>query len=371
MKKKYVLQVGGGALIKRGVEKYLQNINSELNHERIQMDVLTPDICQNDELKKEIEDKGGKVIELKCKRNKLLRYLDFCTKLNRYLKDNEYDVVEAQTGSMPIMALSVFIADRRHIRTKIVHTQNTHERNWKYKVQYTLFGNLMTKADYFFACSMKAGMDSFPKRVHSRIKVIPNGIDVAAYQFNEVRRQGMRKKLNIKNELVIGHIGAFTKQKNHDFLINVFACVCKYRKNAILLLVGEGELQEEIKEKVKQYQLVNQVIFYGVSNEVSDLLSCMDVFVFPSTWEGLGIAVVEAQANGLPCIYSDKLPEEVHINDNCCCMSIDDSPEAWASKILEIKSSYEERKAYNNIVCQSQFSSKKVADDLEKIYLRE
>ncbi len=369
--KKHILQVGGGTLIKRGVEKYLQNINSELNHERIQMDVLTPDICQNDEFKKEIEDKGGKVIELKCKRNKLLRYPDFCMKLNRYLKANKYDIVGAQTGSIPIMALSAFIADRRHVKTKIVHTHNTHENNWKYKMQYVLFGNLLTKADYFFACSMKAGMDSFPKRVHSRIKVIPNGIDAAAYRFNEAHRKETHKKLNIENNLVIGHIGAFTKQKNHDFLIDIFSQVCKRKKDAILLLIGEGELQEEIKEKVKRYQLEKQVIFMGVSNEVSDLLSCMDVFVFPSTWEGLGIAVVEAQANGLPCIYSDKLPEEVHINDNCYSMSIDVSPEAWASKILEMKSSCDERKAYNNIVCQSQFSLRKVADDLEKIYLRE
>lgn len=368
MEKKHILQIGGGTLIKRGVEKYLQNINSEMNYESIVMDVLTPGKCLNTELKDDIEKSGGKIIELKYVQNKLIYYIDFCMKLSKYLKDNSYDVIEAQTGSIPIMALSAYVGRKRHVKKIIVHTQNTHEKNWKYKLQSWMCRSLLIKADYFFACSMKAGQDSFPACVHSKIKVIPNAIDVQKYQFDLVQRETLRRQLNIENKFVIGHIGAFTKQKNHDYLIDVFSCVRKQREDSVLLLIGEGELQHEVKEKVKQHHLGDKVIFFGISNEIPKLLSCMDVFVFPSTWEGLGIVIVEAQANGLPCVYSKSLPEEVYINDNCCAMDIESAPENWAAKILKIGETAN-RAAYNENVYQSDFSLKKVVGDLEKIYL--
>lgn len=366
----HILQIGGGPLIMRGVEKYIQNINIGLDHKKFAMDVLTPNGCKNSILKNEIEKSGGKIIELKCIKFYIFKYISFCIKLNQYLKTNRYDIVEAQTGSIPIMALSTFIARKRNVKRIIVHTQNTHDKNWKYKMQSLLFKRFLEKADFFFSCSMKAGVDSFPESVHSMIEVIPNVIDVKKYQFNVIKRDELRKRLNIEDQFVVGHIGNFTKQKNHNYLIDVFFHIQQIRKQSILLLIGEGELQSEIEEKVKKMHLENKVIFYGISNEIPELLCCMDTFVFPSIWEGLGIVIIEAQASGLPCIYADSLPQEVKITDNCFPMNNERKPEEWAKKILQ-HSAGTNRESYNKIVNESCFSLENAIEKLEQVYAKE
>lgn len=370
MRKRRVLQVGGGPLIKRGVEKYLENINVNLDHEKIVMDVLTPTVCLDNEFRRIIEDSEGKIIELRCKKNKMLYYIDFYIKFKKVLKDQHYDVIEAQTGAIPIMALSAIAGYRSHINKIIVHTHNTHVKNQKYWIQTRLFWPLIKKADYYYACSMKAGRDSFPKSVHSKIQVIPNAINVQDYKFDSETRRQMREKLNVENQFVVGHIGAFTTQKNHNFLVDIFESIQKQKKDSVLLLIGEGELEEEIRKKVKQHGLENQVIFYGATNNICDLLCCMDVFVFPSIWEGLGIAVVEAQASGLPCFYSEDLPQEVQINSNCFPISIECTSDEWATRILSFHET-ETRELYNKNLEQSDFSIYKVTSDLEKMYLSE
>lgn len=368
---KKVLQIGGRILIKRGVEKYIENINTQINHKKIQIDVLTPFYCLNDELRENIENNGGKVIELKCASNsKLGFYISFLFRLNRILESEQYDVIEAQTGAIPIMALSTIAGYRSHINKIIVHTHNTHVKNQKYWIQTRLFWPLIKKADYYYACSMKAGRDSFPKSVHSKIQVIPNAINVQDYKFDSETRRQMREKLNVESQFVVGHIGAFTTQKNHNFLVDIFESIQKQKKDSVLLLIGEGELEEEIRKKVKQHGLENQVIFYGATNNICDLLCCMDVFVFPSIWEGLGIAVVEAQASGLPCFYSEDLPQEVQINSNCFPISIECTSDEWATRILSFHET-ETRELYNKNLEESDFSLYKVTSDLEKMYLSE
>ena len=164
---------------------------------------------------------------------------------------------------------------------------------------------------------------------------VANAIDLKKYSYNFESRNRIRKKLGIQDELVLGHVGRFSEQKNHQFLIKI---VSELKKNNIdfkLLLLGGGELQDEIKEQVKKSVLEKNVVFTGVVNNVKEYMDAMDIFLLPSLYEGLPCVCVEAQTNGLPCVLSEKITSEVSLTDTVYFLGILDET-AWAEKIVEI-----------------------------------
>lgn len=169
--------------------------------------------------------------------------------------------------------------------------------------------------------------------------VIHNAINSENYKFDAVKREKIRCKLNLKNKFVVGHVGRFSYPKNHKFLINIFYEVQKIEPDSILMLVGDSvnddKLLVEAKEQVKILNIENKVLFLGMRNDVSDLMQAMDCFVFPSHFEGFGIVAVEAQAAGLKCYLSDVIAKEVRITDLVNFISLQESPKAWADKILK------------------------------------
>ena len=159
-----------------------------------------------------------------------------------------------------------------------------------------------------------------------------NAIDISKYSYKEEVRQAVRKQLKIKEEILIGHVGRFEYQKNHDFLIEVFGKVCQMKKNVRLLLIGEGELKDTIYQKAVSLGVANKVIFMGFQENVGKWLQAMDIFAFPSHFEGLSISAIEAQASGLPCIMSDQISAETDITGNVRFVSLD--VEKWAVEII-------------------------------------
>ena len=146
--------------------------------------------------------------------------------------------------------------------------------------------------------------------------ILPNAIDPERFKFSEVSRKEIRKRYGIKDDdFVIGHVGRFYPQKNHDFLIDVFYEIRKQRANAKLLLLGDGPLQDKIRQKINSLGIADSVIFAGLQKDPAPFYSAMDVFCFPSLWEGLGIVLLEAQYNGLPCVVSEVIPKEVLISN--------------------------------------------------------
>ena len=165
--------------------------------------------------------------------------------------------------------------------------------------------------------------------------ILPNAIDPERFKFNERARQEIRSRYGIaEDDFVIGHVGRFYPQKNHEFLIDVFNEVHKQKSNAKLLLLGDGPLQEQIRQKTKSLGLVESVIFVGLQKDPAPFYSAMDVFVFPSLWEGLGIVLLEAQYNGLPCIVSGAIPDEAAISNSFCLLN-DFSSNKWCACILK------------------------------------
>ena len=168
-----------------------------------------------------------------------------------------------------------------------------------------------------------------------KVKFIHNGVDLNVYKYDEENRRKVRSEFGITDEqLVVGHIGRFNQQKNHKFLIEVFAEVLKQKPDALLMLVGDGEKKSEIKEQIKSLGIEESVIFTGIRSDVPALLSAMDVFVFTSFYEGMPNTVIEAQATGLPCVIADTITEEAGITDLVVYLSLSVSPHEWANNVM-------------------------------------
>jgi len=196
--------------------------------------------------------------------------------------------------------------------------------------------------------------------------LIKNAIAVDDFVFNQERRDKICKEFKIEDEFVIGHVGRFNNQKNHSFLIDIFSYVVKKHEKSVLLLVGKGELENAIKNKIKHLGLEDKVIFTGVRSDVSDIMMAMDVFVFPSFFEGMPNTVIEAQATGLYCVISDTITKEAKITELVEYISINDDARVWADSVLKYKSRYsmEERR---NCFTDNRYNINLVTREIENL----
>lgn len=190
-------------------------------------------------------------------------------------------------------------------------------------------------ANVKLAPSMLAAEFTFGKRqAHKNVHLLHNGVDLSIFRYDAVARNSIREEFSLGEKLVVGHVGRFHKQKNHIFLLEVFRKIKDRRKDAVLLLVGTGERENDIRCRVKELGLESSVIFAGVRFNVPALLSAMDVFVFPSLHEGMPNTVIEAQATGLPCVIADTITREADITGLVSYLSLRQSWDAWASQAL-------------------------------------
>ena len=193
---------------------------------------------------------------------------------------------------------------------------------------------------YLFACSDMAGAWLYgnDRTKQDNYFVLKNAINTNDYLYNEYTRNQIRNDLNIGDRFVVGHVGRFNHAKNHLFLLRIFSDLLKQIPDAVLMLVGDGTLREEITEEATKLGIISQVVMTGVRSDVNDLLQAMDCFVFPSIHEGLPVTVIEAQAAGLPCIISDAITSEVCITDLVKQVSISESESVWVKEIINTKS---------------------------------
>ena len=194
-----------------------------------------------------------------------------------------------------------------------------------------------------------------------------NGIDLKKYEYNEAVRQEVRRKLNLEGKYVVGHAGRFSDQKNHSFLLDIFQAVHRKNPNTVLLLFGVGELQEAMKNKARTLGIEDAVVFYGASNEMNKMWQAMDVFVMPSLHEGLPVTGVEAQASGLPCVFSDAITREVGLTSNTEFLSLQEKPDVWAEHVLKYMNV--QRKSERKILEQAGYDIQQTADTLAQLYL--
>ena len=198
-------------------------------------------------------------------------------------------------------------------------------------------------------------------------EVLNNAIDTDLYTYNKEKADKVKKEFGIENKFVVGHVGRFNYPKNHKFIIDVFNEVQKVKEDSVLMLIGDGDLRHEIEQKVRDLGLSDKVIFTGVRSDVNDLMQGMDVFLFPSIYEGLPVTMVEAQASGIKCIISDKVPLECKMTKNVEVVKLEESPQNWAEEVLKYEK-YERQNTKEEIV-KANFDIKANAKYLQEFYL--
>lgn len=283
--------------------------------------------------------------------------------LKKFYKENKFDYIHLQTG-MSSEILYVFPFNYLY---KIKVISHSHNGNGKHKFENILFRPILNICTWkFLACSKKAEKWLFGKNKKSII--INNGIDTNRFKFDNLKRNQIRKKFNIKDEIVIGHIGRFTEQKNHEFLIDIFYEFLKDNPNSKLLLLGTGNLIDIIKKKCKDKGIIQNVIFANVVENTEDYYSAFDIFVLPSIYEGLPVVGIEAQASGLPCLFSENIDNQVLLTDGAKLVSLNASLKEWCKNIIECLQKKDDRVDKNNIVANSGYSIKSTIEALEKVY---
>lgn len=223
--------------------------------------------------------------------------------------------------------------------------------------------------DKFYGCSNLAARFLFPQTIiaSGNYEILPNAIDLEKYDFNWKTREEIRERMGIQDKFVVGHAGRFSDEKNHAFLLDIFKMVYEQDSRTVLLLFGVGELMEPMKKKAVQLGISSAVIFYGASNEMYKMWQAMDVFVMPSFYEGMPVTGIEAQTSGLPCIFSDTITKEVGITENAEFLSLKESPELWAERILRCRG--RQRKSCKSALLKAGYDIRQTADIVERLYL--
>jgi len=334
-----ILHVLGG-LNRGGAETMIMNIYRTIDRSKIQFDfVVHTDLhCDYTD---EILDLGGIIYSIPKYNGK--NHFKYKKKWELFFQEHtEYEILHSHIRSTATIFLP--IAKKHGLKT-IVHSHNTSSGKGVSAIVKDIYQlPIRCIADYFFACSVSAGKWLFGRKIISsdRFHIVRNAIDAHAYAYSEDVRKNIRKELHISDScFVVGHIGRFHEQKNHDFLIEIFNEIHKNHANSMLILVGDGSEKEKIVSKVKKMNLSDNVVFTGVRNDVPSLLSAMDAFVFPSYFEGLGIVAVEAQASGLHTICADTIPQEARITDLFEYLSLSDDSKKWASSVMKYTGGYE------------------------------
>lgn len=320
-----------GKWVGGGVEAVVMNYYRHIDKNKIQFDFII-DEDSNGIPKEEIESMGGKVILIP-PYQKVIKYHK---ELKRVLKDGKYRIVHSHINTLSVFSL--YAAKCAGIPIRIAHSHSTTNKLEKKKnlmKQVLRHFSRMFATDYF-ACSELAGKWLFGNKAltNGKICVLNNAIEVESYIYNEELRRKKRKELNIQdNQIVIGHIGRFVKQKNHSFLIDIFNEIHKKNEQMVLVLVGQGPLEQEIKDKVKVLGLEECVKFLGQRDDVNELYQAIDIIAFPSLYEGLGMVLIEAQASGIYCIASTHVPDNAKISNQLDFISLNE-PEQWINTIL-------------------------------------
>lgn len=354
-----------GKMNSGGVESFIMNYYRNIDRNKIQFDFIVDEdsiLPQKDEIKK----LGGKIIKIPRYQN-ILKYICYLTKV---LKKNNYKIVHSHLNALSVFPL--FCAYIAGVPVRIAHSHSTSNKKEKFKDFIKTILKLFSKlfATDYCACTKHAAEWLFGKKKIEDVTIIPNRIDVKKFGFNESIRNKIRKELNIKNKFVIGHVGRFMKQKNHEFLIEVFQKVHLENEDAVLILIGDGPLENKIKTKVKELGIENAVLFLDTKENVNDYMQAMDIFVFPSLYEGLGMVVVEAQCSGMQCIVSNEVPKDVELTNNVSFLPLNSSEE-WKNEILKCRKEISNRDNQEKQIIENGYDINSKENQLQKLYVKE
>lgn len=318
-----------------GAESRIMDLYRHVDRERVQFDFLVHTGGEGF-FDKEIRELGGRIFRVP--RFRFYNYFSYKKAVKDFFeKNHEFQAVQGHITSTAAIYLP--IAKRAGIPLIIAHARSAGvDKGIKGVLTRLLRRNLSKKADFLFTCSELAGISVFGRKAVETGKTVfvPNAIDCKAFEYDGLRRGKMREELGLSGKYVIGHVGRFHYAKNHEYLLQVFAALCKRgEKEYVLLLLGEGGGMEAAKKQAEDLGISDRILFAGNKRNVYDYYQAMDYFVYPSRFEGLPGTVVEAQVSGLRCLMSDSICTEVMATELVHAMSIQDAPERWAEYIVD------------------------------------
>ena len=371
-----ILFVFGCPLKKGGTENVMINIVKNIDRDRFHIDFLifdkTPD--QSDD-KKYLESLGCRFYQITARgvdRKLHNRELD------EFFRDHEYDIVHTHMDAIGEEALKA--AKKHGIKALIAHSHNTDQldnpkglKDHLHKCYLIYEKHLLRRyAEYFVACSPEAGKWLFGDKIcnSEEYLLLKNSIDSSAYSFDEETRNEVRKELGLEGRKVIIHVGQFRTQKNHGKVIEVFNELHKRDDSFALVLVGTGEEQDNIKSKVEELGLKEDVLFLGNRNDIPELLMSADVFLFPSLYEGLGIALLEAQAADLICVVSDTIPELAVLTEKVRSVNLTESASVWGDIVEEMMGKYTVRRDRSELFTEKGYDINAQIKVLESFYMK-
>lgn len=308
-----------------GIETMLMNHYRRIDRSKVQFDFLVHRDFRAD-FDDEIEALGGRIFRIPPMNPASASYRKA---LSDFFRKHSYRVVHCHLNYMSGVVLAA--AKKAGVPVRIAHAHTASMNpGWKQYARQLCKYLIPSTATHLLACSTNAGKSVFGKHPFS---LMPNAIDTERFRFSEAVRQKMRKELDLGGCFTVLHVGRLTYPKNHEFLLDAFACLLEKAPKAKLVLVGDGELREAVEQKAGQLP-AGSVLLLGTRNDIPQLLQAADVFAFPSHFEGLPVTMIEAQAAGLPCVMSNTVTDECIVTDLVTALPIDD-PKAWAEEILK------------------------------------
>jgi glycosyltransferase involved in cell wall biosynthesis len=353
-----------------GIGTFLYNLNKFVDHSKFSFDFLINGTDENGEFDEKVKVLGSNVYTLpKLDSQNFIFYLKELKSF--YEKNHDYDIIHIHSVNIAIFN---YILLKKY---KGDHIIAVHSHSTKYSDKFfnSLRNRLLTLplkyiTDLFFACSDSAANSIFGRDIVEKkgVNIINNSIDTHQFRFDESIRREMRNKLNIDSQLVVGHVGAFTPVKNHDFIIDIFYELKKINNHAVLILIGTGQLEEKIRMKIKKLNLTKSVKLLGSRKDVNKLMQAFDVFLMPSKFEGVPLVGLEAQASGLPCVFSDTITEEIKLTHMVSYLDLNMPPQEWAYQILESYKSSNKSDAIATIK-KAGYDIRGNVKELEEIYI--
>ena len=355
-----------------GAESRIMELYRCIDRKQVQFDFLIH-TREDGHYSEEIRSLGGHIYSLP--RFKFFNMAEYRKAIHTFFKEHtEFSVVQGHMTSTAAIYLP--IAKQEYGRRSMPLITAAHARSagvdkgLKGLATRILRFPLKNRADYLFTCSKEAGIAVYGARAvrEGRVWTIPNAIDAQRFSFQQKVRDEIRSELGIQDKFVIGHVGRFGFMKNHTYLVDVFAKICETRKDAVLVMIGQGDLEETIREKVKSLGLEDRAYFLGNRYDVEKYYQAFDYFVFPSTFEGLPGSVAEAQAAGLHCLVSDKVTREVALTDLVAYRSIEEDPGLWAEEILGNAQAALVREDMREAIAQKGFDVRSQAVQMAEFY---
>ena len=367
-----------------GAESRIMDLYRHTDRNRVQFDFL---VHSGEEgfFEKEIRELGGRIFRVP--RFRIYNYFSYRKALKEFFqKHHEFALVQGHMTSTAAIYLP--IAKKAGVKKTAAHARSAGvDKGLKGTMTRFLRRNLADKADYLFTCSELAGISVYGEKAVREGKTIfiPNAIDCAGFTFDPEKRKKMREELGLTDALIIGHVGRFHYAKNHEYLLRVFAELCRMSagaggctaetgadQNYHLILLGEGPLMEDTRKLAEELGVADRVHFLGNHKNIADYYQAMDYFVYPSRYEGMPGTIVEAQASGLPCLMSDTICREVIATELVETMSIEEEPKVWAEELQRridaLVSKQENREKYAAKMAAAGFDVQAQAERMMRFY---